>query len=161
MVCSFTWVACFSVLITAVTSRWVELSGVDAGFFGTTIVALGGQIPDALQSVAVARKGHGSMAVANAIGSQNLNILIGLGGPWLLVCCLGGDIRLPTSRTLLAASGMLLGHIAVFASLTLGTTVMLRRSKVLLSPRLGKALIVLYAVSVLALVAAVFGGHRA
>jgi len=99
LLASFSWVAWFSLLITIITDRWVKLSGVDAGFFGVTLVALGGQIPDAMQSIAVAKKGWGSMAVANAIGSQNLNILVGLGGPWLLVTSLGREVKIPSTTT--------------------------------------------------------------
>ena len=36
------------------------------------------------QSVTVAKRGYGSMAVSNSTGSQIINILIGLGLPWLI-----------------------------------------------------------------------------
>merc|ERR1712232_25060 len=152
MLASFTWVGIFSMFIIVITSRWVAMSGVDAGFFGVTCVALGGQVPDALQSIAVARKGWGSMAVANAIGSQNMNILIGLGGPWLLVCLLGGDIRFPTTRIVMVSSALLLLHVLAFTVMTLGVAILRGRPRlVLLSPRVGKTLMVIYVISVLVL----------
>ncbi len=47
-----------------------------------TILACGTSAPDLISSVIVARRGHGDMAVANAIGSNIFDILIGLGLPW-------------------------------------------------------------------------------
>ena len=47
-------------------------------------IAVGAVIPDRSQSVTVARRGYGSMAVSNSTGSQIINILIGLGLPWLI-----------------------------------------------------------------------------
>jgi Ca2+/Na+ antiporter len=157
MFASFTWVGIFSMLIIVITSRWVEMSGVDAGFFGVTCVALGGQVPDALQSIAVARKGWGSMAVANAIGSQNMNILIGLGCPWLIVCILGGEIRFPATRIVTAAAVLLLSHVILFTSMTLGVAILRGRPKmVLLTPRGGTTLIAFYVISVMILLVIVW-----
>ena len=48
-------------------------------FFGLAVVAIGAEIPDTIQSVTVAKKGYGSMAVSNGLGSQICNICVGLG----------------------------------------------------------------------------------
>lgn len=53
-------------------------------FMGLTVLAAGTSIPDALGSIASAQRGMGDMAVANAIGSNVFDILIGLGLPWFL-----------------------------------------------------------------------------
>ena len=58
-------------------------------FFGLITIAIGAEIPDTIQSVTMAKRGYGSMAVSNALGSQIINILIGLGLPWLLVDSFG------------------------------------------------------------------------
>lgn len=58
--------------------------GISANVMGLTFLAAGTSIPDALSSVLVARDGKGDMAVANAIGSNVFDILLGLGFPWLL-----------------------------------------------------------------------------
>ena len=47
-----------------------QLLGVPIGIMGMYVVAVGAQIPDTIQAVTVARRGHGSMAVASATGSQ-------------------------------------------------------------------------------------------
>ena len=40
------------------------------------------QVPDIIQSLAVAKKGYGSLAVANFLGAQVANIGFGLGLPF-------------------------------------------------------------------------------
>lgn len=47
-------------------------------------LAAGTSIPDALGSIAVAKQGEGDMAVANALGSNVFDILVGLGVPWFI-----------------------------------------------------------------------------
>ena len=49
-----------------------------------TLLAGGTSAPDMIASIVVARQGRGSMAVANAIGSNIFDILICLGLPWLI-----------------------------------------------------------------------------
>lgn len=53
-----------------------------------TILAAGTSAPDMIASVDVARGGRGTMAVANAVGSNIFDILFGLGLPWLLTLLL-------------------------------------------------------------------------
>lgn len=91
---SFAWVSLFSFLISTIVGRWVARSsgGVSQSYFGLVLVAIGAEIPDLIQSVTVARRGYGSMAVANSCGSQITNILVGLGLPWFLAD-LGSDGR--------------------------------------------------------------------
>ncbi|MCI5128397.1 MAG: hypothetical protein D3907_07830 [Candidatus Electrothrix sp. AUS3] len=54
-----------------------------------TLLAAGTSAPDMISSVVVARQGRGDMAVANAVGSNIFDILIGLGLPWLLAMGIG------------------------------------------------------------------------
>merc|ERR1719204_1845133 len=81
---SFGWIAAFSFVVSEVVEEWVVKTGVNEAFFGLTLIALGAEIPDTIQSVTVARRGYGSMAVSNCIGSQIVNLCIGLGFSWLL-----------------------------------------------------------------------------
>jgi Ca2+/Na+ antiporter len=76
---AFTWVSFFSYMVGAVVTRWVALLEAPIAFFGLAFVAIGAEIPDTIQSVTVAKKGYGSMAVSNGLGSQICNINIGLG----------------------------------------------------------------------------------
>lgn len=53
-----------------------------------TLLAAGTSVPDLFASVIVARQGRGAMAIANAVGSNIFDILVGLGLPWLLALVL-------------------------------------------------------------------------
>lgn len=49
-----------------------------------TLLAAGTSAPDLIASMNVARDGRGEMAIANAVGSDIFDVLIGLGLPWLI-----------------------------------------------------------------------------
>jgi K+-dependent Na+/Ca+ exchanger-like protein len=55
-----------------------------------TVLAAGTSAPDLIASVVVAKQGRGGMAVANAIGSNIFDVLVGLGLPWLVALTLLG-----------------------------------------------------------------------
>jgi Ca2+/Na+ antiporter len=61
-----------------------NLLGLNHHFTGLVLVALGAQVPDLFASMAVAKQGEGPSALSNAIGSQVVNINIGIGLPFFL-----------------------------------------------------------------------------
>ncbi len=65
--------------------RLAEALSIPPVVVALTILAAGASLPDLISSVIVARQGRGDMAVANAVGSNIFDILIGLGLPWMLV----------------------------------------------------------------------------
>ena len=73
-----------------------------------TVLAGGTSIPDMIGSIVVARKGHGDMAIANAIGSNIFDILIGLGVPWVLAIALAGGDTLHVGTGSIWTSAMIL-----------------------------------------------------
>ncbi len=86
-----------------------------------TVLAAGTSVPDLFASVVVARQGRGDMAVANAVGSNVFDILIGLGLPWILVLIFqGGTISVGTAD-LFTSTLILLGTVVLlFVFLTTG-----------------------------------------
>ena len=86
---AFVWVSFFSFTISAVAGRWNDLSGLPLSLFGIVLVAVGAEIPDTISSLAVAKRGYGSMAISNSCGSQITNILFGLGLPWTMANVIG------------------------------------------------------------------------
>merc|ERR1719272_2218462 len=58
-------------------------------------LAAGTSIPDTLGSIAVAKQGEGDMAIANALGSNVFDILIGLGLPWTIKNMIGHEVTFP------------------------------------------------------------------
>ena len=61
-----------------------KVTGIPDAVMGLTFLAAGTSIPDALSSLAVAKKGFGDMAVSSSVGSNIFDILIGLPLPWFL-----------------------------------------------------------------------------
>ncbi len=83
-----------------------------------TLLAAGTSAPDMISSVVVARQGRGDMAVANAVGSNIFDILVGLGLPWLIVMGIGMMTGGPTlvevgTADLLNSTLVLLGTVFV------------------------------------------------
>ena len=81
---SFLWVSLFSFVISAVAGRWNSTSGLPLSLFGIVLVAVGAEIPDGVQSLSVARRGYGAMALSNSCGAQITNVLCCLGLPWTI-----------------------------------------------------------------------------
>lgn len=78
------WIGVLSHLVTFSAAKFGCIVGISPPVMGLTILAAGTSIPDALSSIIVARNGEGDMAVANSIGSNVFDILIGLGFPWFI-----------------------------------------------------------------------------
>ena len=113
---SFFWLAVFSTVLSAAVTRWGTLLNVPATAMGTYVIAVGAQIPDTIQAVAVARRGHGSMAVASAVGSQVINVLIGLGLPWCISTSAGLPVEIAeeTSDELITLVWVMVGCLVVY-----------------------------------------------
>lgn len=86
VIITFSWVGLFSFVISSIIERWVAISGVNRAIFGLLLVSTAAQVPDAVESYAVTKNGYGSMALANALGSQVINVAVGLGVPWCITC---------------------------------------------------------------------------
>ena len=71
-VMSLVWLSIFSyVMVWMITIIGYTFLIPDT-IMGITFIAFGASVPDALSSVIVAKKGHGNMAVSNAIGRYTL-----------------------------------------------------------------------------------------
>jgi len=139
-VCSVLWIAILSYVMVDLADRIGKIIGWGSVLMGLTVLAAGTSIPDALSSVATAKRGKGDMAVANAIGSNVFDILLGLGIPWAIYGAIkGGDpyvVQLDKILTFV---------IILFATLIL-TVLTFVVLKWRLGPRLGQLLLFLYAV---------------
>jgi len=80
--------------ITYVVAWMITLIGYTFGIpdsvIGLTFLAIGTSVPEVFSSLIVSRKGQGSMAVTNSIGSNTFDILICLGLPWLIKSIMTG-----------------------------------------------------------------------
>jgi len=80
---SIFWIAVFSTFMVEAAISIGATLGIPHIVMGLTVIAAGTSIPDLLSSIAVARAGHGDMAVSSSIGSNIFDILVGLPLPWL------------------------------------------------------------------------------
>jgi len=129
---TFVWVSVFSFVLSSIIERWVALSGVNMAVFGLILVSLGAEIPDTIESVSVAKKGYGSMAVANCQGTQVINIALGLGIPWLLLC---NNSPIILSKDLLIAAFIQIGVVACNLGMLLGVAICTGANKARLDRR--------------------------
>ena len=146
---NFVWAFAVSIaLIVALSYVLVESTivfsagiGIPPVIVALTLLAAGTSAPDLMASVDVAREGRGGMAVANAVGSNTFDLLVGLALPWTI------------ALTLLGLSGINVGtgdlwiSIGILVATTLILAVFLT-SKRELSQREGWVLILLYGVFV-------------
>lgn len=81
------------------TKLLVAQIGVGTTTVGATLVSLGAEIPDTISSISLARNGHHDGAMAGAIGSQVINITLGVGLPALISCWLyGGSLLIEPAQ---------------------------------------------------------------
>lgn len=106
-------------------------------FMGLIFLAAGTSIPDAMGSVAVAKQGEGDMAVANSVGSNVFDILVGLGVPWTLRCLMEEKVVFPANADFALDIGIL-------ASVLVLLIISLVVNKWCLSRKLGYALLGFY-----------------
>ena len=81
---SLCYVAVLSDLILVFAKFCCDTIGMSEDLEGVTVLAWGAQVPDCLASISMAKKGLGPGAVANAVGSQIINVFIGLGLPYAI-----------------------------------------------------------------------------
>ena len=93
---SMGWITLFSFLVTVIIERWVALLNVPgaSALFGFVLVAVGAEIPDSVNAVTISRRGLGGMAISACLGSQVVNISLGLGMPWLIASLFGKTVPL-------------------------------------------------------------------
>jgi len=78
------WIGGLSCVMVWMVERFGIMYGIPESIMGLYVLAAGTSIPDCLSSVAVARRGHGDMAVSSSIGSNIFDVLIGLPVPWFI-----------------------------------------------------------------------------
>ena len=94
---------------------------IPAVVMGTTVLAAGTSIPDALSSISVAKDGLADMAVANAVGSNVFDIWLGLGLPWLCYLSWQKPDYILVNTTELVPSSLILAGVLVLYYGTIAT----------------------------------------
>jgi Ca2+/Na+ antiporter len=146
---NFLWAFVVSIaLIVALSYALVESTivfsagiGIPPVIVALTLLAAGTSAPDLMASMDVAREGRGGMAVANAVGSNTFDLLVGLALPWTIALSILGLSEINVGTNDLWVS------IGILVATTLILAVFLT-SKRELSRREGIVLLLLYAVFV-------------
>ncbi|MYD08780.1 MAG: calcium/sodium antiporter [Chloroflexi bacterium] len=147
---NFVWAFVVSIaLIIALSYILVEATivfsagiGIPPVIVALTLLAAGTSAPDLIASVDVARAGRGGMAVANAVGSNTFDLLIGLALPWTVALAFQG----------LSGINVGTGDLWISIGILVATTLILfvfLETKRDLSRREGWILLLLYAVFVI------------
>ena len=97
---------------------------------GMVLIGFGASIADLMQCYAVSVKGYGSMAISNSVGSQILNICIGLGLPWFIKGMSSGHgVEIPGSQIVQKAGFILAIGSLVLIAITLGPALIFKENK--------------------------------
>jgi Ca2+/Na+ antiporter len=145
---SFIWIAFFSFILSTLISRWSTILGIPTIILGATLVAMGGEVPDTIQSIAVAKRGYGALAIANCLGSKVANIGLGLGAAWTLSAALGSPVRVCNAHELQTLVYFHTGAIVLFFFLTLVDAWISCKQKATLGRSKGAVLLMAYPIIV-------------
>mmetsp|Transcript_63310 Transcript_63310/g.183398 ORF Transcript_63310/g.183398 Transcript_63310/m.183398 type:complete len:159 (+) Transcript_63310:2-478(+) len=111
------WIGLFTYFAVDASTRLGCMMNLDEEVMGLVILAAGTSVPDCMGSIAVARDGMGDMSVANAVGSNTFDILLGLGLPWFIWAAIQGEpIVLPRDNitfTIIILFGCLIGYLTI------------------------------------------------
>ncbi|XP_036232892.1 sodium/potassium/calcium exchanger 4 isoform X2 [Bactrocera oleae] len=78
------WIGSLSYVVAWMITIIGDTLKIPDSVMGITFLAAGTSVPEAVSSVIVAKRGHGSMGICNSIGSNTFDILLCLGVPWLI-----------------------------------------------------------------------------
>merc|ERR1719316_508371 len=81
---SILWIGALCYIMVACATEVGQVLSINPVLMGILVLSIGTSVPDAIGSMIAARKGEADMAIANAIGSNVFDILLGLGLPWFL-----------------------------------------------------------------------------
>jgi Ca2+/Na+ antiporter len=132
-------IAALSFVMVWMATIFGAVTGIPDPVMGLTLLAMGTSIPDAMSSVAVARRGHGDMAVSSSIGSNVFDILIGLPVPWFISTA----FYKPGSRIPICSEGLTIMVLTLFIMVALVVST-IHYSGWLLTKKLGLIMLVLY-----------------
>ena len=143
-------IAVFSFILSSVIGAWVTAWEMPQALFGMVLIAVGAEIPDTIESITMARKTYGSMAVSNCQGTQVINIGVGLGLPWLLTNLTGHTVRVCGHRVLQVSAFFQTAIVCCNFCLLVGMALIRNQNKAVLQTWKAITLIALYIVVMLA-----------
>lgn len=134
------WIAILSLFLVDFTTRIGCVLDIPAVVMGSTFLAAGTSVPDALSSIIAAKEGKGDMAVSNAIGSNVFDVCLGLGIPYFIMCAFiepGSKIPILDAGNIGSQIGILLGTLFI-------VVMMFTKTGFVLYPKVGNIMVCLY-----------------
>jgi K+-dependent Na+/Ca+ exchanger-like protein len=110
---SIALVAVISYALAESAVLFAEAIHVPAVVVALTVLAAGTSVPDMFASIAVAKQGRGDMSIANAIGSNIFDILVGLGLPWILAMTMSTNVIQVDTAGLMTSAMLLFGTVVL------------------------------------------------
>lgn len=132
-------IAALSFVMVWMATVFGAVTGIPDPVMGLTLLAMGTSIPDAMSSIAVARRGHGDMAVSSSIGSNVFDILIGLPVPWFISTA----FYQPGTKIPICSEGLTIMVLTLFIMVALVVST-IHYSGWLLTKKLGMIMLILY-----------------
>ena len=134
---SIALIVLLSYFLVEATIAFAAGIGIPPVIVALTLLAAGTSAPDLMSSLDVARQGRGGMAVANAVGSNTFDLLIGLCVPWLAALALqgGASVHVGADDLWISIGALVLTTIVLFIFL---------ETQRVLSRREGWLLLILY-----------------
>jgi len=117
---SMAWLCALSYGALLCADRLSSVWGLSQSTAGVTLLAWGGQLPDAIAAVALAKRDMPDEAISQAIASQVINVTIGLGAPLLVYTWITGKPTATAHRStfVMIAATVLLSVVAYLASMS-------------------------------------------
>lgn len=112
LLASVFFVGCHSFILIYLSQILISFLSVESSTMGATLISMGSEIPDLIGAIALMRRGYYDGALASAIGSQVINITIGIGVPSIILCLKeSGTYSIPRKEK--ASYEMLIGILIV------------------------------------------------
>ena len=108
------WIGALCFLMVMAATEVGCVLNVSPTLMGILVLSIGTSVPDAIGSMIASRKGEADMAVANAIGSNVFDILLGLGLPWMLRAVIEGEDTVVDKNGIKESVGILFGTVWLF-----------------------------------------------
>ncbi|CAE7272160.1 SLC24A2 [Symbiodinium pilosum] len=144
---SLVWIGLFAFCLVWLTDTVTTVLGIPTIVSSVTFLAAATSIPDAVSSMAVARKGQADMAVSSSVGSNIFDILVGLPIPWLIKCAL--EANNPAFKGVTIRSPYLMFYTCVLLGMVFGTVISIKLCGWKLQKALGACMAVLYFVFII------------
>jgi len=137
---SILWIGLLCWIMVDLATRVGCILEIPPQVMGIVVLAVGTSVPDALGSMIEAKEGKADMAIANAVGSNVFDILLGLGLPWMVKCAVE-DISNHSIKV--DSSGIVTEVIVLYATVALFATT-IAANKFKMNQRLGKIFLIAY-----------------